>query len=691
MSKHRDFILTDFSEFIEDSVQLSQGISLSIGSYGICEYVFLTLFLKLTGASEQKMKCLCWEMGTEDYEFRRKYLEINSKYGEMSNDESKKYVFQNLVKIITKADDSFIVENFIDKATILKDVKEFVLTIFKDTMLSSWNLRDYNNFEEIYDKVFLPESLEEIGSSAFSSCSNLTDVVLPANNNLKTIGSNAFYNCPKLENIVNFDNVEYLGISAFISGLDDITATTPAWYINQAPGLVYVGKVALRYRGDMPENTTITLKPNTTMIAEYCFFNQSNLVAIDCGDSLRYISKSPFLSCTNLKKFTLNNGNLHLENIAKNAFNSCSFNELHITDLASWIYSYDTPSTTLDNVGKYDDQYPEIYYNANYDNLVFKAANVYVNGSKLEQLNVPEGVTTIHSNMVEGCSSLKSVHIPSTCSRITGNSGVFFNSPLETITIAEGNTAYRVRDNALYRKVDFYRDTMIVENPYYSPFVTIYKFTDWILEKGSKSTSVIQPVAKIVDYAFSRTRNPNLLTFEEGTKKIGKYAFSHCNFKKVVLPHSLIELGDYAFNWCNNLEEVVIGPQKPTFGHQPFVNCAKLSTIRLYIKDPSVFTGNASSSVFPAGCVIYVPRGSGESYRSTPYFTGYEIREFDDAPKGDVDGNGVVDGIDLNTMINFILGKSSPSATQLEIADFDGDGAIDGTDLNQMINTILGQ
>ena len=540
-------------------------------------------------------------------------------------------------------------------------------------------------------KVYLPESLEEIGSSAFSSCSNLTDVVLPANNNLKTIGSNAFYNCPKLENIVNFDNVEYLGISAFVSGLDDITATTPAWYINQAPGLVYVGKVALRYRGDMPENTTITLKPNTTMIAEYCFFNQSNLVAIDCGDSLKYISESPFLSCTNLKKFTLNNGNLHLENIAKNAFNSCSFNELHITDLASWLYSYDTPPTTLDGIGKYDDQYPEIYYNANYDNLVIKAANVYVNGSKLEQLNVPEGVTTIHSNMVEGCSSLKSVHIPSTCSRITGNSGVFFNSPLETITIAEGNTAYRVRDNALYRKVDFYRDTMIVENPYYSPFVTIYKFTDWILEKGSKSTSVIQPVAKIVDYAFSRTRNPNLLTFEEGTKKIGKYAFSHCNFKKVVLPHSLIELGDYAFNWCNNLEEVVIGPQKPTFGHQPFVNCAKLSTIRLYIKDPSVFTGNASSSVFPAGCVIYVPRGSGESYRSTPYFTGYEIREFDDAPKGDVDGNGVVDGIDLNTMINFILGKSSPSVTQLEIADFDGDGAIDGTDLNQMINTILGQ
>ena len=538
-------------------------------------------------------------------------------------------------------------------------------------------------------KVLLPKSLERIGKSAFEY-SSIQYLELPPNNNLKRIDKRALRAADKLTSLLNFDNVEYIDIDNY----ENVYGQGTPWFNNQDDGLIYIGKVAFKYKGEMPENTSITLKPNTTMIADQCFNGESNLVAIDCGDSLRYILGGAFYNCKNLKKVSLDNR--FLEEFDLFAFYGCSLNELHISDLPSWLYSYDVPPTTLDKAGIYDEPYPAIYYNANYKGGAVKAANVYVGGTKLEHLDVPEGVTTINTNMIEGC-ALKSVHIPSTCSRITGYSGVFFNSPLETITIADGNTAYRVQDNALYRKVDFYRDTLIVETEWGgtstppSHYETLLKFTDWILEKGSKNTKTIPPVAKVVDYAFSRTRNPNLLTFEEGTKKIGKYAFSHCNFKKVVLPHSLIELGDYAFNWCNNLEEVVIGPQKPAFGHQPFVNCAKLSTIRLYIKDPSVFTGNASSSVFPAGCVIYVPRGSGESYRSTPYFTGYEIREFDDAPKGDIDGNGVVDGIDLNTMINFILDKSSPSATQIEIADFDGSGFIDGTDLNQMINTILGQ
>lgn len=157
MSKHKDFILTNYTEVIENTVNVSRGISMSIGSYGICEYVFQTLFLKLTGASEQKMKCLCWEMGTEDYDFRRDYLENNGKYGEMSNYDSKKYVYQNLVKIIKKSEDVFNVSAFIDKSIILPEVKTFILNTFNDTMLCSWNIRDYNNFGELFDKVFLPE------------------------------------------------------------------------------------------------------------------------------------------------------------------------------------------------------------------------------------------------------------------------------------------------------------------------------------------------------------------------------------------------------------------------------------------------------------------------------------------------------------------------------------------------------
>ncbi len=52
---------------------------------------------------------------------------------------------------------------------------------------------------------------------------------------------------------------------------------------------------------------------------------------------------------------------------------------------------------------------------------------------------------------------------------------------------------------------------------------------------------------------------------------------------------------------------------------------------------------------------------------------------------GDVTGDGVVDGIDINTLINVILGKAS----NIEGADVNGDGVVNGTDLNIVINIVL--
>ena len=57
---------------------------------------------------------------------------------------------------------------------------------------------------------------------------------------------------------------------------------------------------------------------------------------------------------------------------------------------------------------------------------------------------------------------------------------------------------------------------------------------------------------------------------------------------------------------------------------------------------------------------------------------------------GDVDGNGHVDGTDLNILINIILGKDN-AANYDGRANVDGNGGVDGTDLNMLINIILGK
>ena len=57
---------------------------------------------------------------------------------------------------------------------------------------------------------------------------------------------------------------------------------------------------------------------------------------------------------------------------------------------------------------------------------------------------------------------------------------------------------------------------------------------------------------------------------------------------------------------------------------------------------------------------------------------------------GDVNDSGSVDGIDLNILINIILGKDS-AANYNGRADIDRNGSVNGTDLNALINILLGK
>ncbi len=59
--------------------------------------------------------------------------------------------------------------------------------------------------------------------------------------------------------------------------------------------------------------------------------------------------------------------------------------------------------------------------------------------------------------------------------------------------------------------------------------------------------------------------------------------------------------------------------------------------------------------------------------------------------KGDVNGDETVDIMDVVQSVNFILGKSTPSAAQLSAADCNGDGKIDVLDVMRMVNMILGK
>ncbi len=135
-------------------------------------------------------------------------------------------------------------------------------------------------------KIILPNTLKSIGDSAFSGCSNLSEVVFPEN--LEIIESYAFQNCTSL-----------------------ITLTIPQTTTTILAG-AFSGCTNLK---------TINLPHGLKKISDSTFYNCSSLGAISLPDTVLAIESHAFSYCKSLKKIDLPE---NLESIGMFAFSDCS-------------------------------------------------------------------------------------------------------------------------------------------------------------------------------------------------------------------------------------------------------------------------------------------------------------------------------------------------------------------------------
>lgn len=154
---HTKFILTPISEILKDCVCATKGIGDGIGSYPLCEYIMQTTFLKMTGASEQKLKCILWELATNDFEFRYDFLKPQNNYGECSSIKDKQKVFKELIKEINKLSrESNVIKDLFSnnvKDNIKNKATKEICDLLKDSIITKWQekmfllfTRKYNNF-----------------------------------------------------------------------------------------------------------------------------------------------------------------------------------------------------------------------------------------------------------------------------------------------------------------------------------------------------------------------------------------------------------------------------------------------------------------------------------------------------------------------------------------------------------------
>ena len=122
---------------------------------------------------------------------------------------------------------------------------------------------------------------------------------------------NIFRNCSNLTSIDIPNSVTSIGPWAF----DE----TP-WGWNKPNGLVYCGKVAYGYKGNMPPNSRIIIEDGTVSIADGVFEDCSNLTSIVIPNSVTHIGQNAFLYCSGLTSIDIPNSVTYIEH---DAFHGC--------------------------------------------------------------------------------------------------------------------------------------------------------------------------------------------------------------------------------------------------------------------------------------------------------------------------------------------------------------------------------
>jgi hypothetical protein len=149
-----DFIFLPAKEIITDVINSSVGVGNGIETFPLCDYIMQSVFIKMTGFQEQKMKSICWGLALNDYDYR--YKLTKSPLGECSSYEDKEQVYGDLFTEIKKLNPVFKIGHAVDKVKLLEDTAAEIQRGFDSTNLSIWAQRSFDDYSRIWMQVKSP-------------------------------------------------------------------------------------------------------------------------------------------------------------------------------------------------------------------------------------------------------------------------------------------------------------------------------------------------------------------------------------------------------------------------------------------------------------------------------------------------------------------------------------------------------
>ena len=188
-----------------------------------------------------------------------------------------------------------------------------------------------------------------------------------------------------------------------------------------------------------------------------------------------------------------------------------------------------------------------------------KTVNGFNSCPNLSGIILPESVEKIDSFAFAGCKAISSLRIPSLVKEIDGS--CFADCNISSFDVDENNPYYSAIDGVIFSK-DL--STLVA-------FPTAYSNKHYVVPLGTK----------VIGFAAFMDSHIESVELPDGLIRIEADAFQGSDIRRLDMPDSIVSVGELAFRFCMNLENIRLSNKLSSLPQQLFSGCPKLRDLNV--------------------------------------------------------------------------------------------------------------
>lgn len=304
------------------------------------------------------------------------------------------------------------------------------------------------------------------------------------------------------------------------------------------------------------------------------------------------IPAGAFADCRTLRHLTIPST---VKKIGSDAFKDCrSLSVINIADIKSWC----------------EIEFADSYANPLYSRSDYNHPALYMNGSPVYELVIPDGVAKINDHAFAHYEDLRSVTFSDSVTTI--GKSAFLESGISTVHF--GKNVEKICAGAFMythlSDITIPSSVKVIEQNAFSYIDNLYRVNIDSIESWfniSFENNDANPLSNNASLYLNETPVTEAI-FPEGITEVPAFIYSGCkSIVSVNIPGTVTTIGEHAFSNCPELETVVMNSGVKTLGEYAFCACDNLENVTLSDTLTSIEGGAFYNSGPYSGITINIP------------------------------------------------------------------------------------